>query len=150
MFTATTTTPILYPYQSWAVDNNNNNNNNINNNKASEHSSIVSPSTKPQQQQQQSFRSAAYARKEYTNSIVASRDTNISPLEVYETLEQHLLQQQKIPVGIPTTTTSSSSSASASISPYEPPLQRPLRALDVGAGAGVSTQVIYDMGYTEM
>jgi hypothetical protein len=73
------------------------------------------------------FRSAAYSLKEYTNSIVASRDTNVSPLEVYETL------LQKLKPAVRTNTNG---------------VLR--RALDVGAGAGVSTQVMWDMGYQEM
>lgn len=68
------------------------------------------------------FVSAGFPKKEYTNSIVASRDTNISPLEVYDTLKTRLRQN-------------SAGNANA-------------RALDVGAGAGVSTQVFYqDLGY---
>lgn len=67
------------------------------------------------------FISAASPKKEYTNSIVASRDTNISPLEVYDTLSTRL--------------TRTADSATA-------------RALDVGAGAGVSTQVFFEeLGY---
>lgn len=62
------------------------------------------------------FVSSGFSRTEYTNSITASRDTNISPKEVYDTLERLR--------GSGT------------------------RALDVGAGAGVSTQVLYNMGYT--
>lgn len=76
------------------------------------------------------FCSAAYSLKEYTNSIVASRDTNVSPLEVYETLLQKLKPKPQ----------KSSSDTSTN----------KLRALDVGAGAGVSTQVMWDMGYREM
>lgn len=67
------------------------------------------------------FRSGGFGREEYTNSIVASRDTNISPKEVYDTL----LRLNK-------------------------PSDSTRRALDVGAGAGVSTQVLWDMGYHEI
>lgn len=63
------------------------------------------------------FVSAGYSRSEYTNSITASRDTNISPKEVYDTLGR---------------------------------LRRGTRALDVGAGAGVSTQVLYEMGFRDI
>jgi protein-L-isoaspartate O-methyltransferase len=66
------------------------------------------------------FETNAYNKQEYTNAIVASRDTNISPKEVYDTLLQ--LKSTKATTN--------------------------LRALDVGAGAGVSTQVLWDMGYT--
>jgi SAM-dependent methyltransferase len=59
------------------------------------------------------------ARSEYTNSIVASRDTNISPQEVYDTI--------------------------ASLIPPASTLS--LTALDMGAGAGVSTSVLYRLGY---
>ena len=66
------------------------------------------------------FVSAAYSRSEYTNSIIASRDTNISPKEVYDTILGRCLRRGGT------------------------------RALDVGAGAGVSTQVLYEMGFTDI
>ena len=93
---------------------------------------------KEQQQQQQRqeqaverpFVSAAYTKREYTNSIVASRDTNISPAEVYDTIRSRLqLQQEQQQLEADGKSDSSNNN---------------LRALDVGAGAGVSTQVIYD------
>eukprot|EP00547_Thalassionema_nitzschioides_P014537 CAMPEP_0194250424 /NCGR_PEP_ID=MMETSP0158-20130606/23022_1 /TAXON_ID=33649 /ORGANISM="Thalassionema nitzschioides, Strain L26-B" /LENGTH=258 /DNA_ID=CAMNT_0038987233 /DNA_START=20 /DNA_END=796 /DNA_ORIENTATION=+ len=65
------------------------------------------------------FQSAGYGVEEYTNSIVASRDTNISPKEVYDTI----LKLQK---------------------------KGGTRALDVGAGAGVSTQVLWELGYRDI
>ena len=90
-----------------------------------------------QQQQQRPFVSAAFSRKEYTNSIVASRDTNISPFEVYDTILQLKTKQQQVEV---TGDNGSSSSSNNN--------DKNLRALDVGAGAGVSTQVIYQqLGY---
>ena len=67
------------------------------------------------------FETSAFGRQEYTNSITASRDTNLSPAEAYDVIQQHI-----------------------------PPASDPLsaRALDVGAGAGVSTQVLYEtLGY---
>ena len=68
------------------------------------------------------FETAGFPKKELTNSIVASRDTNISPLEVYETIQSRLRKNNQ---------------------------NKNARALDVGAGAGVSTQVIYQqLGYT--
>ena len=73
------------------------------------------------------FVSAAYTRKELTNSIVASRDTNISPAEVYETIKR--LKKGEL---------NGSGATNA-------------RALDVGAGAGVSTQVIFqELGYSNI
>jgi hypothetical protein len=69
---------------------------------------------------QRPFLSAAYHKSEYTNSIFASRDTNISPLEVYDTLRARL------------TIRNNTTGAKAA------------RALDLGAGAGVSTQVVYE------
>ena len=73
------------------------------------------------------FVSAAYTRKELTNSIVASRDTNISPAEVYETIKR--LKKGEL---------NGSRATNA-------------RALDVGAGAGVSTQVIFqELGYSNI
>jgi len=76
------------------------------------------------------FVSAAFIRKELSNSIVASRDTNISPLQVYETILR--LKNQ-----------ASDGERSGSTGPLYT-----ARALDVGAGAGVSTQVIFqELGY---
>jgi 2-polyprenyl-3-methyl-5-hydroxy-6-metoxy-1,4-benzoquinol methylase len=72
----------------------------------------------PSEQAKDRFISSGYNRKEYTNSITASRDTNISPAEVYDTLGRV-------------------SRASGGT-----------RALDVGCGAGVSTQTLFDMGFT--
>ena len=77
-----------------------------------------------QQDSTRPFVSAAYVRKEFTNSIIASRDTNISPAEVYETIKR--LKKGE------------NGSTNA-------------RALDVGAGAGVSTQVIFqELGYSNI
>jgi len=91
--------------------------------------------TDKQQQQQRPFVSAAFSRQEYTNSLVASRDTNISPLEVYETI----LRLQSNTNNNNTTTSTTANTEK----------KKHLRALDVGAGAGVSTQVIYQqLGYT--
>lgn len=89
----------------------------------------------------EAFRTGAFGREEYTNSIVASRDTNISPKEVYDSIEsqyvkyplEKLREQQK----------QHHAGAGAT-------QQRQPRALDVGAGAGVSTQVLWDMGYREI
>jgi SAM-dependent methyltransferase len=67
------------------------------------------------------FQSNAFPKAELTNSITASRDTNVSPMEVYDTLRSQLRKNANT-VGA--------------------------RALDVGAGAGVSTQVLYQqLGY---
>ena len=84
--------------------------------------SSLSDETKP-------FHSAAYTLKEYTNSIVASRDTNISPKEVYDTISSNYLQE----------------AYDAAIKSNSTP-----KALDVGAGAGVSTEVLYRLGYHEI
>jgi len=70
------------------------------------------------------FASAAFPKRELTNSIVASRDTNISPMEVYDVIYSKIRPNPK------------GSGA---------------RALDVGAGAGVSTQVLYQqLGYSNI
>ena len=75
------------------------------------------------------FFSAAYTRKELTNSIIASRDTNISPAEVYDTIKR--LKKRELNGEV---------SGSAST-----------RALDVGAGAGVSTQTIFqELGFSSI
>lgn len=60
---------------------------------------------------------------ELSNSIVASRDTNVSPKEIYDFLRS---KSELRPVGE----------------------QR--RALDLGAGAGVSTQVLFDIGWRDI
>jgi SAM-dependent methyltransferase len=65
------------------------------------------------------FRTRAVGQEEYTNAITASRDTNISPKEAYDTL------LRKIPRASTTRA----------------------RALDLGAGAGLSTQLLYQLGY---
>jgi Methyltransferase domain len=66
------------------------------------------------------FQTTAYGRQEYTNAITASRDTNISPAEAYDVI------RQRIPPAGSTTA----------------------RAVDVGAGAGLSTAVLYtEKGY---
>lgn len=80
------------------------------------------------------FRTAAYGKEELTNSIVASRDTNISPREVYDSISSQYLKDP-LRTFVPT---------SSSGVPRVP------RALDVGAGAGVSTQVLWEMGYREI
>jgi len=89
--------------------------------------------------QQRGFVSDAFSKAEYTNSIVASRDTNVSPKEVYDSI---LSIQGNINTNGTTTTFDGTVPVSAVLPPKK-------RALDVGAGAGVSTQVLYDeMGYT--
>ena len=71
---------------------------------------------------------AGFGREEYTNSITASRDTNISPKEVYDSIRSsyvsYPLEQMQMNN-----------------------IERTPRAWDVGAGAGVSTQTLYNMGY---
>jgi hypothetical protein len=67
------------------------------------------------------FRSKAFGQEEYTNSITASRDTNLSPAEAYDTIRQHIPSFAGKNGG---------------------------RALDLGAGAGLSTQLLWDAGYT--
>lgn len=67
-----------------------------------------------------------YGKEEYTNSITASRDTNISPKEVYDSIQ--------------------SSYISESLDKAKKD-GRTARILDAGAGAGVSTQTLYNMGF---
>lgn len=76
------------------------------------------------------FHSAAYGREEYTNSIVASRDTNISPKEVYDTIQSDYLKEAF--------NAATSTGGGGAGGP---------RALDLGAGAGVSTEILYRAGY---
>ena len=68
---------------------------------------------------------------ELSNSIIASRDTNVSPREIYDNLRS--LQPIK-PQSI--------------LGPSAP--IRAGRALDLGAGAGVSTQILWDAGWGEV
>lgn len=82
-----------------------------------------------------SFRTTAFNLKEYTNSIVASKDTNVSPKEAYDVLVENiapLLENKKVQAQpLPQHLNSDADSTCA---------------LDVGAGAGVSTQTLYEMG----
>ena len=48
---------------------------------------LIMPSPVHPREDDAPFHSAAYGLEEYTNSIVASRDTNVSPKEVYDTSE---------------------------------------------------------------
>mmetsp|Transcript_2111 Transcript_2111/g.2838 ORF Transcript_2111/g.2838 Transcript_2111/m.2838 type:complete len:300 (+) Transcript_2111:259-1158(+) len=75
------------------------------------------------------FRSGGYGKEEYTNAFTASRDTNISPKEAYDSISSDFL-----------------------LYPVQKAMQmnRIPRALDVGAGAGVSTQILYEMGYKSL
>lgn len=83
------------------------------------------------------FHSAAYGQEEYTNSIVASRDTNISPKEVYDTIASDFLTEA-LNEAIKAKQQGKSNLNGDDSGP---------RALDVGAGAGVSTEVLYNLGY---
>jgi len=65
--------------------------------------------------------SAALEAAEYSNSVVASRDTNVSPREVYDTIRDMC----------------------------RPP-DGATRALDLGAGAGASTQTLLDLGWRDV
>jgi SAM-dependent methyltransferase len=83
-------------------------------------SSLVVAVAANEQEQLVPFRSKAFGQEEYTNSITASRDTNLSPAEAYDTIRQHIPLAGK----------------------------NGGRALDLGAGAGLSTQLLWDAGYT--
>jgi hypothetical protein len=76
---------------------------------------------------ERSFISAAYGREEYTNAIVASRDTNISPAEAYDVIRQRIPSAHNNVNG------------------------RRIRAADIGAGAGLSTTILYtEKGYHDI
>lgn len=66
------------------------------------------------------FCSAAFDRPNYSSAIVASRDTNVSPKEAYDIISE----RAQPPTGV----------------------SNP-RALDLGAGAGVSTQLLWLNGF---
>ena len=69
---------------------------------------------------------------ELSNSIVASRDTNVSPKEIYDHLK--LIEDE---IGAKAILGDGSALASG-------------RCLDLGAGAGVSTQTLWDMGWRDV
>ena len=71
------------------------------------------------------FKSAAYEKPNYSSAIVASRDTNVSPKEAYDIIAFKAEPPEK----------------SASACP---------RALDLGAGAGVSTQLLWLNGFRQI
>lgn len=76
------------------------------------------------------FQSSGFTKQEYTNSITASRDTNISPKEAYDTISSFYISKQPI---------------------QDAQKQNRIpRALDLGAGAGVSTQLLFEMGYRDI
>ena len=88
------------------------------------------------------FRSLAYGKAEYTNSITASRDTNISPLEAYDVIRQRIP-----PAAAYTSAGLSAASAAATTTTTTTSLVVP-RVLDVGAGAGLSTSILFhELGY---
>ena len=81
------------------------------------------------------FRSKASNLRNYSNSVVASRDTNVSPGEAYDVI----LEKTKI------TTDANGFGDIGGVSG-----QGRKRALDLGAGAGVSTQLLWDNGYRKI
>lgn len=62
---------------------------------------------------------------EYTNSVTASRDTNISPREAYDTIRERASPRSRAEVELG-------------------------RVLDLGAGAGASTKLLSDIGWREV
>ena len=99
------------------------------------------------------FHSAAYGLEEYNNAMVASRDTNVSPREVYDTIASDYL----IEAAAAATTALAAAAAQQQRQQFNRKQQQQQqqqqfnrstpRALDVGAGAGVSTEVLYNLGY---
>ena len=77
-----------------------------------------------------SFHSNAFGLEEYNNVFAASDNTNVSPKEAYDTILSKVS---------PTELTTATEAAG-----------RPLRALDLGAGAGVSTEMLWRLGYREL
>ena len=67
------------------------------------------------------FRSGAFDQPNYANAVVASRDTNVSPKEAYDVIATRALPP--------------------------PGGSRCPRALDLGAGAGVSTEILWRNGF---
>ncbi|GMI49071.1 hypothetical protein TrCOL_g3729 [Triparma columacea] len=86
------------------------------------------PNTQPKTSHS-SFHSSGYTLRENTNSFTASRDTNISPGEAYDVINHPQIR--------------------AAASP-PPSSTLPPRALDVGCGAGVSTEFLWNMGFRDI
>ncbi len=97
------------------------------------------------------FHSAAFGLEEYTNSIVATRDTNISPKEVYDTISSDYYLRGACDAAISKNIVVASDGESPnrrnSINSSMRKQRIIPKALDVGAGAGVSTEILYRMGY---
>ena len=89
------------------------------------------------------FRTKAFNLKEYTNSIVASRDTNVSPKEAYDVLADAIAP-------LANNNKKKKTLQSANSNDHIEDNTNNNWALDVGAGAGVSTQTLYDMGLTHL
>jgi len=83
--------------------------------------------------------SSAFGREEYTNSITASRDTNISPKEVYDSIQSSYIRYPIDQLKLLNQNVSEQQKGQNH--------QRIPKALDVGCGAGVSTQYLFAMGY---
>lgn len=66
------------------------------------------------------FQSLAFGKENYASAVTASRDTNVSPKEAYDVIAL----EADYPAGVPCAT-----------------------ALDLGAGAGVSTQILWRNGF---
>lgn len=96
----------------------------IKNDEISIHNNNIPPDAKIK------FKSSGFGKEEYTNSITASRDTNISPKEAYDTISSAYISQQPVKDALLN--------------------NRVPKALDLGAGAGVSTQLLYEMGYRDI
>jgi hypothetical protein len=75
------------------------------------------------------FSTSAYGRQEYTNAIAASRDTNISPAEAYDVIRQQ----------VPAVSATATNGA-----------HHRVKVVDVGAGAGVSTAILWNLGYRDI
>jgi hypothetical protein len=90
------------------------------------------------------FTTSAYGRQEYTNAITASRDTNISPAEAYD-----VIRQQVPPVTAAAAVSSSSSSSIAGAAATNGSRMHVV-VVDVGAGAGVSTAILWNLGYRDI
>jgi hypothetical protein len=103
------------------------------------------------------FHSAAYGLEEYNNAIVASRDTNVSPREVYDTIGGDYLIEAAAAATAALAAASAARQRQQQFNRKQQQQQQQQqqqhfnqstpRALDVGAGAGVSTEVLYNLGY---
>jgi hypothetical protein len=82
------------------------------------------------------FYSGATGKENYMTAFTASSNTNVSPKEAYDTIYAQLAPKNYLAPEI--------------VAAASRPGGAPLRALDLGAGAGVSTEMLWKLGYRDV